>query len=95
MVNLDELRSAVRKDETCLVSVMVRFPRPVVSDESRRWRMSCAKLAHALSEHTGLEPDQGRGRAPRGHGQVGVFIRREERVLRGEARAAGPKVTCY
>ena len=39
MVNLDELRSAVRKDETCLVSVMVHWPRPV----ARRWRESCAK----------------------------------------------------
>ena len=41
MVNLDELRSAVRPGETCLVSVMVRWPRPV----ARRWRESCAKLA--------------------------------------------------
>ena len=52
MVNLDELRSAVRPGETCLVSVMVRVPRPV----ARRWRESCAKLAPAPSPRRSPTP---------------------------------------
>ena len=91
------LPEAARPGGTCRPAArLVRGGAFAASDASlspRRWRMSCAKLAHALSEHTGLEPDQGRGRAPRGHGTPRVFRRREERVLRGEARAAGPKVT--
>ena len=85
---------------------MARMPCPVVRVASMAYELRVTRpravaaplVTHryaiaATREHTGLEPDQGRGRAPRGHGTPRVFIRREERVLRGEARAAGPKVT--
>ena len=43
----------------------------IASAESRRWRLSCAKCAYRY-----MEPDQGRGRAPRGHGAPRVFAGR-------------------
>ena len=64
---------------------------PPVLFEAVRLRRPLLPIAYER-DHAGLEFDQGRGRPPRGHGSTSLVVRCEERVLRGEARAAGPKV---
>ena len=64
---------------------------PPVLFEAVRLRRPLLPIAYER-DHAGLEFDQGRGRPPRGHGSISLFIRREERVLRGEEGPSRSKV---
>ena len=74
----------------------LRFP-PIASAESRRWRLSCAKCAHAPSPRRGTHRAWNliKGAVGR-HADMAPSCRRwtSGRRTSREARAAGPKVTC-